>query len=200
MKKCDLRKRGVLESCIDLRHSSRVLSETRSPKLSDKEIWFHVKHWEYLHFQRPESVSWAIFRKMLGKPFRSPLLKKVPGQNLDTIHPDSPPAKRRRLSDEDNEVQELKGPQLVFKKPGISTLPRKPLAPLQVTNKSTDDSNTSDGAAESYYNVLWYITSSFIHFAEHKLLMSYAGESTLPKSTRHGMGMAFSLCLTASLI
>ena len=95
---------------------------------------------------------------MLGKPFQSPLLKKAPVQSLDTSHPDSPPAKRKRLNNEDDGLQELKGPRLVFKKPGISSLPRKPLVPIQATNKPVEASPSGDGAAELYYNVLWYIS------------------------------------------
>ena len=110
-------------------------------------------------------MSSTKLNKMLGKPFRSPLLTKIPSQILDTTHPDSPPAKRRRLSDEDNEVEELKGPRLVFKKPGISSLPRKPLVPVQPTNKPTEAQSPLDGALDLYYNVLWYITSSSVHHA-----------------------------------
>lgn len=69
---------------------------------------------------------------------------------------DQPPAKRRRVSgSDDQEITKSTALKLVFKTPGISILPRKPL--LDVKNSATVAQVTqpSDGGVEGYYNVLW---------------------------------------------
>ncbi|KAL8996955.1 MAG: hypothetical protein Q9169_003661 [Polycauliona sp. 2 TL-2023] len=71
---------------------------------------------------------------MLSKPFRPPLLKR-PGSDEN-----DPPSKKLKI--------ESTG--LVFKKPGISLLPRNPLREVENTAPTSDVAGT-----EGYYSVLW---------------------------------------------
>lgn len=93
---------------------------------------------------------------MLGRPFRPPLLRKV-APIAEPVEEESsdPPTKKRRIS-EDGGPKVSTTPQLVFKAPGISSLPRKPL--LAVTNPAVaaEAAKPLDGGVEGYYNVLWY--------------------------------------------
>ena len=91
---------------------------------------------------------------MLGKPFQSPLLvKKDPIPSPDGYEPK---AKRRRISVGDEKEQS--GPQLVFKAPGISSLPRKPLLAVSNPASALETAKPRDGGIEGYYNVLWSVT------------------------------------------
>ena len=90
---------------------------------------------------------------MLGKPFRSPLLAKKDTTTSSNDH--EPQAKRRRISGD--EAKEQSGPQLVFKAPGISTLPRKPLLAVSNPAIATETSRHQDSGIEGYYNVLWSV-------------------------------------------
>ena len=95
---------------------------------------------------------------MTGKPFRPPLLKKVNKPLvLDDLNIEEHQVKKRRFSTKQEDDQRPAGHQLIFKKPGISSLPRKPL--LAVTNSaiSTPNSQPLDSGVECYYSVLWYI-------------------------------------------
>ena len=93
---------------------------------------------------------------MFEKPFRSPLLKQIPSAVLtpETVG-EGPPAKRRRLDHEGEKVDNLRGPQLVFKHAGISSLPRKPLLAVKNPNATSEAINPLEGGTETYYNVLW---------------------------------------------
>lgn len=86
---------------------------------------------------------------MIGKPFRTPLLRKTEELG-DNDGLSEPQAKKRRISNNKGDG----GPQLVFKTPGISSLPRKPL--LAVKNPAVA-TNIADEGFERYYNVLWYV-------------------------------------------
>ena len=89
---------------------------------------------------------------MLGKPFRPPLLTK--GAREEN-HGSSPPPKRRRLNS-DEEVSKIRAaPQLVFKTPGISQLPRKPLLAVNNPAVAAEVAGSLGEALEGYYNVLW---------------------------------------------
>ena len=91
---------------------------------------------------------------MFGK-FRSPLLSNVekPAELADAAE-SKHPAKRRRVSDEGEQVKPRTTPRLIFKKPGISSLPRKPL--LVVPNPAIiPQGEPTEGGVEGYYNVLW---------------------------------------------
>ena len=93
------------------------------------------------------------------KPFRPPLLRKAPSVASTSLpidqHPASPPAKRRKLEAEAEKKRP--SPQLVFKVPGVSNLPRKPLYPVQNPASAKDGSAvSSERPPEAYYNVLWY--------------------------------------------
>ncbi|KAL8953480.1 MAG: hypothetical protein Q9222_000684 [Ikaeria aurantiellina] len=76
---------------------------------------------------------------MLSKPFQSPLLKR---KSIDGD--DAPLSKKPKLESTGSEKR------LVFKAPGISTIPRKPL--LEIGNIAAA---TGDTSPDSYYNVLW---------------------------------------------
>ena len=92
---------------------------------------------------------------MLGKPFRSPLqIKKVTSL---TMVDDEPPAKKRRISENDEIEEDLSGPRLVFKAPGISCLPRKPLIAVSNPAKADKTAKQLGGGIAGYYNVLWLV-------------------------------------------
>lgn len=76
---------------------------------------------------------------MLSTPFRSPLLKRHHSEDENGQH-----------QSKKTKIFEAAGPRLIFKNPGVSSLPRKPL--LEVTNKAGDP---NPGASKGYYNVLW---------------------------------------------
>ena len=90
---------------------------------------------------------------MLGKPFRSPLLKKPEFVRNDSGS--KPPSKKRRLSSGEEATQELSGPRLVFKNSGISSLPRKPFAPIKNPAAAAKIEQSLDDYVDTYYNVLW---------------------------------------------
>lgn len=93
---------------------------------------------------------------MIRKPFRTPLLRKPeePGYNDEVSEPK---AKKRRISSNEGDVEKHMGPQLVFKTPGISSLPRKPL----ISNENLAGvTRPFDGLLEGYYSVLWYVALS----------------------------------------
>lgn len=90
---------------------------------------------------------------MIGKPFRTPLLKKTE-ESGDNDGVSEPQAKKRRISSDRVDSVKTMGPQLVFKTPGISSLPRKPL--LAVENPELSQ-RRPDGGLEGFYNVLWYV-------------------------------------------
>ena len=94
----------------------------------------------------------------MNKPFRPPLLRKVDNPTVSNgTYGEEPQTKRRRISSDQEGEDKSAGPQLVFKKPGISSLPRKPL--LAVKNPSVAAQVTPNGGVEGYYNVLWYVRS-----------------------------------------
>lgn len=85
-------------------------------------------------------------------PFRPPLFKRndsAQALGLDD-HDKSPPLKRRKL----DSGTILGEPRLVFKNPGVSSLPRKPLCSVLNTAVTAND-NDQDERSTSYYNVLW---------------------------------------------
>ncbi len=95
---------------------------------------------------------------MTGKPFRPPLLRKV--EKLATsAHQDGdePQAKKRRISNDHEGIAKPPAPLLVFKQPGVSSLPRKPLA--AVKNPAAAAAQATQGV-EGYYNVLWCAMTS----------------------------------------
>ena len=94
---------------------------------------------------------------MIGKPFRPPLLRKVERSEESAIaNDDEPQTKKRRTNDDYTKDGTQKGPQLVFKKPGISSLPRKPLLAVENLAATKNVTESSGGGIEGYYNVLWY--------------------------------------------
>ena len=89
---------------------------------------------------------------MFGK-FRPPLLKKIETptfpshENKDDLQP---PPKKRRIGSI-GQGESTSGSQLVFKEPGISSLPREPL--LVIRNPA--EARSLHGGIEGFYNVLW---------------------------------------------
>ena len=69
---------------------------------------------------------------------------------------DEPQLKRRRINDVLEESAEQSRPQLVFKKPGISCLPRKPLLTVNNPPVTAQPIKQIDEGVEGCYNVLWY--------------------------------------------
>ncbi|MCJ1394649.1 helicase [Xylographa bjoerkii] len=90
------------------------------------------------------------------KPFKPPTIKKEAlTPTLEADHLQSPSAKRRRLNENASSVAVKSVPRLVFKTPGVSSLPRKPLHSVINTATSTDSSQQDQFSETSYYNVLW---------------------------------------------
>ena len=95
--------------------------------------------------------------EMIGKPFRPPLLANVnrSATSLVKADDDEPQAKKRRVgTDEEHRVTSSE-PRLVFKTPGISSLPRKPLSEAKNGTGAVNGLHTDDHGMEGYYNVLW---------------------------------------------
>lgn len=90
---------------------------------------------------------------MIRKPFRTPLLRKSEESGYDDGDLEPEP-KKRRISNHKGDVVKTMGPRLVFKVPGISSLPRKPLLVVENLAIAT---KPLDGLLERYYNVLWYV-------------------------------------------
>ena len=89
---------------------------------------------------------------MTGRPFRTPFLRRAE----DSGHEDEvlePQAKKRRISGDKEDVKK-KRPTLVFKTPGLSSFPRKPLSAIANPAEGTEP---LDAELESFYNVLWYV-------------------------------------------
>ena len=88
---------------------------------------------------------------MFGK-FRPPLLEKVEQPiESDTIL--SEPMPKRRKVDVNEQNPAIR--QLIFKRPGISSLPRKPLLAVLNPAATVVATQPPGRGAESYYNVLW---------------------------------------------
>lgn len=85
---------------------------------------------------------------MIRKPFRTPLLRK-PEESTGNEGVSEPQAKKRRIS---SDGEKTSRPQLVFKSPEISSLPRKPLVAVR---NPAEAAKPPDGGFEGYYNVLW---------------------------------------------
>lgn len=89
---------------------------------------------------------------MLSKPFRPPLRKEASLLVSDGDDIDTPLPKKRRLDDGTDE----KGwPQLVFRTPGISSLPKKPLYTEVGSTKTNQAAKSDTDGSEAYYIALW---------------------------------------------
>lgn len=106
---------------------------------------------------------------MLLKPFKPPSFLHrdlTQSGNVQGSSNDGPPHKRQKLDDATSEAAVgpafVKPPSietvfkppgsLVFRNPGISTLPRKP---LETIANVSEQGITNDGTPSTYYNVLW---------------------------------------------
>ena len=93
---------------------------------------------------------------MLSKPFRSPLLKHTGYPRAEAgDNNDDHAAKRRRISTDLESSSGLSGPRLIFKTPGVSSLPRKPLVAVQNPAATASTEDDVEGSVDGYYNVLW---------------------------------------------
>ena len=92
---------------------------------------------------------------MLSKPFRSPLLVKKVTSTTSVDH--EPLTKKRRISENGEIKEEQSGPQLVFKAPGISSLPRKPLIAVRNLAKAVETTKPPGDGIDDYYRVLWLV-------------------------------------------
>ena len=115
---------------------------------------------------------------MVNTPFRSPLLRWPASNQAGEEHR----AKRPRVESEDY------GPRLVFKTPGVSSLPRKPL--LEVDNPTT---KREPSGVENFYSVLWRKMTTKKHktWEGNALLLVTNGVASLQNSeTGDSMGKA----------
>lgn len=94
---------------------------------------------------------------MLGKPFRTPFLTKTDASSAkSTVQEDSEPQPKRRRISSDHELGATKtAPRLIFKKPGVSCLPRKPLFAVQSPSVVAQVVELDNRGIDGYYNVLW---------------------------------------------
>ena len=93
---------------------------------------------------------------MHGKPFRSPLIKARQPAIDGAPRDGEPVAKRPCPSIREASSQDVSGPRLVFKTPGVSSLPRKPLAAVENLAGTIGKESRPENCTETYYNVLWY--------------------------------------------
>lgn len=94
---------------------------------------------------------------MLRKPFRTPFLSKTNASFAESnVQEDSEPQpKKRRISSDHELVTTRTAPRLIFKTPGVSCLPRKPLLAVQNSAVVAEVAELENGGIDSYYNVLW---------------------------------------------
>ena len=69
---------------------------------------------------------------------------------------DEHPVKKRRIGTDAPPKTKVPGPRLVFKAPGVSSIPRKPLLIVQNPAAAAESEQSLDGSVDGYYNVLWY--------------------------------------------
>ena len=90
---------------------------------------------------------------MLNKPFRTPF--RTPFADSRSGNEDSEPQpKKRRISSDYQPAKSHPKPRLVFKTPGISSLPRKPLSGVENPSVAPEPDNDDP---DRYYTVLWYV-------------------------------------------
>ncbi len=104
---------------------------------------------------RVEGVGERGFLDMMKKsshtPFRTPFLNKTDDHN------DSQPLPKKRRISIDRELGTTRTtPRLVFKTPGISSLPRKPLSAVRNPAVAAELAESGNGGSDSHFNVLWY--------------------------------------------
>lgn len=94
---------------------------------------------------------------MLRKPFRTPFLTKTDASSAKpNVQEDSEPQPKKRRISSDREPGATKtAPRLVFKTPGVSSLPRKPLLAVQNPAVVAGVVELDHGGIDGYYNVLW---------------------------------------------
>jgi hypothetical protein len=103
-----------------------------------------------------EAAQKGIAWKMPFKPFRPPLIRTAPQKGED----DLPPVKRRRISDEGDDLTTQRvqvrpsNTGLSAQKPSLVTPVRSGLA-AQSTASKDDFVRSNANVVEAYYNVLW---------------------------------------------
>ncbi|MCJ1468794.1 helicase [Pseudocyphellaria aurata] len=94
---------------------------------------------------------------MFRKPFRTPFLAKTDASAKSAAQEGSEPQpKKRRISSDHELGATTTVPRLLFKTPGVSSLPRKPLLAVQNSSVVAEVAELdSGGGIHCYYNVLW---------------------------------------------
>lgn len=94
---------------------------------------------------------------MLKKPFRTPFLKETNVSSAKlTVQEDSEPQPKKRRISSDHDLEATKtAPRLIFKTPGVSCLPRKPLLAVYNPAVGAEVAELDNGSIDGYYNVLW---------------------------------------------
>ncbi|KAF2230475.1 hypothetical protein EV356DRAFT_536401 [Viridothelium virens] len=90
---------------------------------------------------------------MRGKPFRPPLLNRKSTQFNDVQEKDAHPAKRRRISQEEDEVEKVVQPSIIATQ--LTNNFRKPLLSVINTTSTQPSSSKQDAGVEAFYTVLW---------------------------------------------
>lgn len=94
--------------------------------------------------------------EMLKKPFRTPF--RTPCANTPGEIDDSEPQpKRRRISNDQKPATPQTKSRLVFKAPGISSVPRRPLSAVGNLAVASEPAATNNDDSGRHYTVLWYV-------------------------------------------
>lgn len=94
--------------------------------------------------------------EMLKKPFRTPF--RTPFDNKPGEIDDSEPQpKKRRISNDQKQATPQTKSRLVFKMPGISSVPRRPLSAVENLAVASEPAASNKDDSGRYYTVLWYV-------------------------------------------
>lgn len=93
---------------------------------------------------------------MLKRPFRTPF--RTPFANTPCDIDDSgPQLKKRRISNDQPSATPPGKSRLVFKTPGISSLPRKPLSTIENPPIASERTELDKDGSDKHFTVLWYV-------------------------------------------
>lgn len=131
---------------------------------------------------------------MLKKPFRTPFLKETNVSSAKlTVQEDSEPQPKKRRISSDHDLEATKtAPRLIFKTPGVSCLPRKPLLAVHNPAVGAEVAELDNGSIDGYYNVLWrkYTTKKHKTWDGDGVLHTTAGYAYLQDISGRDMGRA----------
>lgn len=94
--------------------------------------------------------------EMLKKPFRTPFRTPFTNKPGD-IDDSEPQPKKRRINNDQQPATPQTKPRLVFKTPGISSLPRRPLSAVENLATGSEPAVTDNDGFERHYTVLWCV-------------------------------------------